>query len=148
MRPFAVTGITSMALWALGALAAEPSPPLTVAFGSNSIVVTGIEPGATIYLYSLAREPKGYYTSILPREKMLSDENRDGRVEWDLQAPLPWRSIWFVVDMASGKYVAAVPPQYHQARRIALTADHLKRDGAGEIVQFGFPGSVVECVVV
>lgn len=130
-------------------VAAElPSRPL-ITFTATGVAVSELEPGATVYVYSLGRELRGTHTNVVPREKKLVDDDRDGQVTWDLGTALPWRSIWLAVEMGSGRYAVGIPPQYRsQARQVTLTADHLKRDGVGEIVQFGFRGSIVEFVLV
>ena len=142
---FFATAVLSSSISALGAdLPANPS----LGFHATGVTVTQLEPGATVYLYSLSREPIGVTTKVVAREAKLVDDDRDGRIDWNLNDPLPWRSIFLAVEMKSGRYAAGAPPHYHQANRVSLTSDHLKRDGAGEITQFGFRGSVVEFILV
>lgn len=129
-------------------LADTPPQGLTLSFGERTIDVAGADPGSSVYIHGLAREPQGYRTSVVRREIKLVDDDRDGRVVWELDTPLPWRSIWFAADMTSGRYAAAAPPAYAEATRLELTSDSLKKDAAGEATQMGFSGSIVEFVVV
>lgn len=139
---------TAILALSTASLAADLPPNPSLVFNATGVTVTRLEPGATVYLYSLSREPIGSTTKVVPREAKLVDDDRDGRVDWDLKIPLPWRSIWLVVEIKSGRYTVGAPPRYRQAKRIVLSSDHLKRDGAGEITQFAFRGSVVEFILV
>jgi hypothetical protein len=136
------------ALWCTTVFASEAPPSPALTFQATGLAVSGIEPGTTVYVYGIAREPKGSHTAVIRRETKLVDNDRDGRVEWDLQMPLPWRSIWLAVELPSGRHTVGVPPQYRLATRVELTSDHLKKDAAGEITQFGLAGSIIEFVVV
>jgi hypothetical protein len=120
---------------------------ITFQFGAQTVEINGVTPRATVYIYGLAREPKGWTTSIVPRETKLRDDDGDGRIIWDLERPFPWRSVWFAVELESGNYGAAAPKEY-TTRRIDLTSTHLKKDAAGEVQQLALGGSMIEFIVV
>lgn len=128
--------------------AAGDAVPLSMVFGAESIEIAGVTPKANVYVYSLAREPKERTTHVVPRFTRLADDDGDGRVRWDLDVPLPWRSIWLAVDLSNGNYAVAAPPAYTRAHRVDLTSEHLKKDAAGEVQQMVFGGSMVEMIVV
>lgn len=129
------------------ALRAQAASALAIVFQPQSLEVTGVTPRATVYIYGLAREPKGWTTNIVPRETRLRDEDGDGRIVYDLRQPFPWRSVWLAVELDSGSYVAAAPAEY-QTHRIDLTSTHLKKDAAGDVLQLAFDGSTIEFIVV
>jgi hypothetical protein len=121
---------------------------LTLVFGESSVTVSGVAPKATIYLYSLAREPKGYVSNVVAHDTRLSDDDGDGRAVWAFEKPLAQRSFWLAVELDSGRYVAGTPEAYTNAERIDLTASHLKKDSAGEVQQLSAEGGMIEFVAV
>jgi hypothetical protein len=110
-------------------------------------MVQDVKPGADVYLFSVAREPKGYYNSIVYRETLLHDTSKQGIVDFAVGKPLPTRSIWFAVDLSTGTPVAGVPPGYN-ANVVALDGKHLKQDFNGDVSDFFFEGAAVDVVVV
>lgn len=128
-------------------LAGQPAKPLTITFGSSSVAVAGVTPKATVYIYGLAREPKGWSTSVVAREVRLRDDDGDGSVVYEIAGTFPWRSVWLAAELEGGAYAAAAPPAY-RAQRVGLTSTQLKKDAAGEVLQLTFDGSLVECIVV
>jgi hypothetical protein len=129
------------------AYAAESAKPLTITFGPSSVEIGGLTPKATAYVYGLAREPKGWTTSIVAREARLRDDDGDGRVSYQIAGVFPWRSVWLAVELEGGNYGTGAPPAY-RVERTALTSTHLKKDATGEVLQLSFDGSLVECIVV
>ena len=135
-------------LFARATFAATAPPSLTVNFAAQAVEIAGVTPKADVYLYSVAREPKEWTTDVVRRHTRLTDDDGDGRVQWDLGVALPWRSIWLVVDLSNGSYTVAAPPAYTRAHRIELTSAHLKKDVSGEVQQMAFGGSMVDMIVV
>jgi hypothetical protein len=133
-------------LAAPAAFASDPIPPLTLSFTTNSITVSGVSPKATVYGFSLAREPQIGHNKIVPREILLT-ENGGGQVVWALPPPVPLRSIWFFVDLSTGAYGTGAPPGY-PAVRVPLTDAHLKKDIGGDVDRFSLSGTLVEFIVV
>jgi hypothetical protein len=133
-------------LFAAAANANQHTPPLLV-FGSNTVSVTGVTPGADVYLFGVAREALGYYNHIVPRELILHDGAKAGRVDYALGRSVPLRSIWFAVDLASGLPVAGTPPGY-TAVPIQLDGRHLKRDTNGDIARLAYAGTLVDIILV
>lgn len=133
-------------LVAANAAAQKPSAPQFL-FGADTVSVTGITPGADVYLYGVAREPMGFYNQIVTREETLHDPSRSGRVDYKLTTKVAARSIWFAVDLASGSATAGSPPGY-APQLVQLDGRHLKKDLGGEISQLSFEGAMVDILVV
>jgi hypothetical protein len=133
-------------LFAVAAHANQPAPPVLV-FGINTVSVTGVTPGADVYLFGMAREGMGYYNHIFPRELILHDSAKTGRVDYALGRSVPLRSIWFAVDLTSGLPVAGIPRGY-AAALVAIDGRHLKRDANGDIARLAYPGALVEMILV
>jgi hypothetical protein len=127
--------------------AADEPASLQLSFGPDHVTVTGVKPGADVYLFSVAREPKGYYNSIVYRESTLHDTAKLGRVDFPLGQALPARSIWFAVDLSSGTAVSGAPSGYG-ARAVPLDEHHLKQDFNGDVTSFYFEGAAVDVIVV
>jgi hypothetical protein len=123
-----------------------PAPVLKIAFNGHSVTVNGASVRG-VYIFSFAREPRGYYTSEVERDVKLADDNADGVVVWTFTGPIPPRSVWFAVDMTSGASAAEALPGY-PAERMDLGTDHLKNEVGGEIPTLAAAGSLVDFVVV
>jgi hypothetical protein len=134
-------------LTTFSAAAADAPAPIHLSFAATTVSVTSITPGADVYLFSVAREPQGFYNTIAYRESLLHDTGKTGRVDYSLGQPVPFRSIWFAVDLTRGVATAATPPGY-QTQAIDLDAKHLKQDIDGDIAAFYVDGAFVDVVVV
>jgi hypothetical protein len=118
-----------------------------VSFQGRAITVSGVSLRARVYVFGVARELHGDYSSVIQRETVLSDDDGDGVVAWQLPIDVPHRSIWLAVDLQTNAAVAATPPGY-AAARIELSGEHLKKDGSQAIAQISAPGALIEVVVV
>lgn len=102
----------STAVWLfLGALtptalrAATPA----VTFEEAAVVASGLEPAARVGWFSVAREPGESVSRIVRREAVVADDDGDGTVRFELDAPVPQSSVWFAVDLAGGALTVASP---------------------------------------
>jgi hypothetical protein len=82
--------------------AAEPPQ---ISFEVDAVVAQGTR----IVWFSVAREISRQSTNIVPRHAIEADEDGDGVVRLELGQEVPLRSIWFVVDLATGEAGVAVP---------------------------------------
>jgi hypothetical protein len=129
------------------AFATDRTRLLTLEFQPNALKIAGVTPGATVFIYGLAREAGAWTTNVVSRETRLNDGDQDGAIHWNFEKPLPWRSIWLAVELGSGKYGAGAPAGY-PARRLDLTGSHLGRDKSGAVEQVSFTGTMIECLVI
>ena len=134
-------------LFSVSAAGQRPGGPPGLVFSPHSVGVTGVTPGADVYLYSVSREAMGYYNDIVTREEVLHDTAKAGRVEYLLKGTLASRSIWFAVDLASGMAVAGAPPGY-PARQVTLDEHQLKKGVGGDVEKLSFDGVLVDILVV
>lgn len=104
-------------LLALFLLAAAAGPAaaasLRLTVGPSGLSVSGISPKGRAVLFGITREvaPDDVAT-ILPHLDVLSDDDGDGAVSKDLGQPMPRRSMWVAVDLASGDFDAAAPERF------------------------------------
>ncbi len=144
MRTFAVL----ICLSAQAAIAAQAGQPLTITFGPNNVAIANVSRSAPVYVFSLVRERKTYYTSVDPIEQRITDFEGVGSVGVSYNHQRSWRSLWFAVDLSTGAFGVGAPPDYPWAKHIVIADAHLKKDAGGEIAQLGMNGEVVEFIVV
>jgi hypothetical protein len=107
-----------------------------VSFEEAAVVVAGVTEGADVAFYSVAREPRGVYQSVVRRHGLeLADAQGEARfdVESELEGGgVPLKSVWAVVDLASGAYAVAAPDGF-RLQPVPLV---------GQAFQVGAPGVV------
>jgi hypothetical protein len=132
--------------FAVGAAAA----PLGVQFGERSITVSEVTPGARVLIFAITRDVISTHPVFVGRivvSTLLTDDDGDGRVLYDLGKPVPHQGMWVVVDVPSGRYVAAPTPGYEPVR-LQLTPDVARNDNAGQLKKIEWPLSEIDVVVV
>lgn len=117
---------TSFALVAAAPLAAQPA----ISFEPAAVVASGMTPGGQMAWFGVARESKDHAATIVRRETVATDDDRDGAVRLDLGREVPLVSIWVAVDLATGK-VAVATPEGFPLRRIALPGAGAVPGGTG-----------------
>jgi hypothetical protein len=118
-------------LLAATAAAQTPQQAPTITFQPRSITVAGITPKGQALGFSVARElAEDDVATVVRRTQVLTDDDGDGKVEWDLDRDVPLRSIWVAVDLATGQVAAASPAGY-PLRRVSWRGGGLGRGGAG-----------------
>jgi len=95
------------------ALAALPpavhAAPVTLTFEAEAVVASGVAPGGKIAWFSVAREAHPYVSRVVRRETVLTDDDGDGAVRFELEGPVPVESVWMAVDLADGSLAVAAP---------------------------------------
>lgn len=124
-----------------------PAPALAINFSAVGVTISAASPHSQVYIYSLAREPRGYYTSVLQRDVQLVDTDGDGRVTWTFPKTVPPRSVWLAVDLSTGAAAVAPLPGYPAVRQ-TLDSNNLKNAVGDEIGALGASGSLVAFIVV
>ncbi|HET7433793.1 MAG TPA: hypothetical protein VFN10_03670 [Thermoanaerobaculia bacterium] len=129
----------------LCATAAAAAPALQ--FAADGIIVRGVTPKASVYIFGIAREANGSFSNVVPLGASVADSDGDGIVEWALGRPLAQRSMWIAVDMTNGTWVTAAPAGY-PVTIIPLTDTHLKKTLGSDVDQLAFDGTRVDFLVV
>lgn len=99
-------------LWlplAAAGMEAQSAPPLRLRFEPQAVVAEGISPGNAAVFFSIAREVSGYATTTVHRQDVLADSDADGIVRFELDREVPFKSVWFAVDLATGQLAVAAP---------------------------------------
>lgn len=95
---------------ASGAPASAASP--VVAIEPQAVTASGVTPKGRVVWFSIAREISRRAATIVPRIELLTDEDGDGKVRFDLGQDVPLRSIWFAVDLETGEAGVAAPEDF------------------------------------
>jgi hypothetical protein len=96
------------------ALAQTPSgtPAPEISFQKSSVTVA-VAAGAQVVLFGVAREvAEDDVATVVRRSQVLTDDDGDGKVQWDLGLDVPFRSVWVAVDLATGQVATAAPAGY------------------------------------
>jgi hypothetical protein len=108
-----------MCLVGLGLIAAAPAVAEPVpTFTATTVEVSGATPGGQVVVFSVAQEEASYVPTFRRRDAVLADEDGDGAVTLDLGSTVPWRSIWVVVDAATGAAAVATPTADYPLREV------------------------------
>ncbi len=99
---------TACLLPAPAAQAQSPTPP-QIRFEPQAVVAEGISPGNKVVFFSVAREVAGYATTTVHRQDVLSDAEGTGIVRFELDREVPFKSVWFAVDLDTGRFAVAAP---------------------------------------
>ena len=92
-------------------LAAAPlsAAPPEISFEPGAVLARGITPKGQAVWFGVAREISRRSINVVPRHAVTSDEDGDGTVRLELGQEVPLRSVWFVVDLATGEAAVATP---------------------------------------
>jgi hypothetical protein len=106
-------------VWLLGLPMAAAAVEPVLSFSPEAVTASGMTPGGKVIWFSVAREIAERSATIVRREWIADDEDKDGAVRFELGRPVPFQSIWTVVDLTTGAAAVAVPEGY-PLRRIDL----------------------------
>lgn len=97
---------------ASSARAAEAPSPLTVTPTAQGLHIGGVSRNGSIALVGRMREASREMLVRMTEVHELLLDSGTGAIDYDLGRPLPLRSIWAVVDVASGRYAVVTPPDF------------------------------------
>lgn len=91
------------------ARAQPPAAPTVLEIDESTVNVRLASKGGNVVLFGFAHEEKDYVTTLVRREEILEDTDRDGKVSLDLGYPVPVASIWVGIDLQTGDSGVAAP---------------------------------------
>ncbi len=97
-------------------------PSISVTVSSQRVTIAGLTPGASVALLGVARETGAYLTRVATWRELLTDDTHAGRIDYAPPGGIAFRSIWIVVDVASGETVVASPPGYKPGEMKEISA--------------------------
>ncbi|MDQ3280900.1 MAG: hypothetical protein M3Q69_05775 [Acidobacteriota bacterium] len=111
---------------ALATPAAAVKP--TVVINGRHVVASSITAKGRAVFFAISRGPSGMGgIGVHITAKVVSDDDGDGRIDFDTGYDIPFRAVFAVVDYESGEYTIAGPPDYEVIQR-QLDPRELKRD--------------------
>ncbi|HET9225496.1 MAG TPA: hypothetical protein VFR31_02430 [Thermoanaerobaculia bacterium] len=122
----------SPARWTLPlvcALIAAPASaaPFRVTLESDAVVVSGVTAKGKAALLGVTREiGEDDYPTVKRHLEVLADEDGDGTIRYPMASGVPARSVWAVVDLASGDH-DSISPQKFGERRVNWRGRGLER---------------------
>ncbi|MGH2627335.1 MAG: hypothetical protein ACRDHY_11870 [Anaerolineales bacterium] len=121
----------------LATLFAQPlaSGTVTLAFDERAVVASGLTAGGQVAWFGVAREPVNFGAAVVRREALLADEDADGKVRFELDRAVPFRSIWVAVDLTSGESAIGTPAGY-PLRPLKLGVNAFLSRGLGKVDLF------------
>ena len=117
-------------------VAQPPAGKPQIAFEARAAVAIGVSPGGEVAWFAVAREPAEFNAVIVRREAVIADEDGDGKVRFEIDKPVPFRSIWVAVDLVSGEFALATPADY-PLRELRLNPNAFRSGRAGRLEAFG-----------
>jgi hypothetical protein len=75
-----------------------------------SVLAAGLTPGGDAVFWSVAREPQGHVNRVVRRQGLaVVDAQGGARFELERREEVPLKSVWAVVDGATGAFAVAAP---------------------------------------
>jgi hypothetical protein len=136
-----------LAFWIVPVSATQPPQTLTMTFSGSTIVIGGTVGSQPIYLYGVAREPRGFINRIQSYEARLTDDAGAGQVTYPFDPARSSRSIWVAIDLVSGESVAGHPPGY-PAAPMADPQERLKMNSSSQVAQLTAIGTLPDFLIV
>ena len=135
---------------AAGARAADAPVPLILSFSQQVVTVSAATPGGKVILFGVGREMSDSHPPAprtVRRMQVLTDDDHDGILRYDLQRAIPRMAMWAAVDLTSGAHIAAPSPGFEPVR-VSVTPDLVKNDNAGQLKKLEWPFAEMDLLVV
>lgn len=94
-------------LFAPLSLLAQPN----LTFTPQSVLAAGLSPGGEVVFFAVARIPLGSHQRLEAHREVVAADGA-GEAVLELADGVPRRSVWAVVDLASGDYALGTPEDY------------------------------------
>ena len=82
---------------------------LDLAFADDAVVVSALEPGAEVLVFSISRSSEGFIPQTHRHAEILHDEDLDGAVRMTLEGEPPVKFLAVAVELASGRFGVLTP---------------------------------------
>lgn len=111
-----VRAVLVLVLWSAAVVHGIAASP-AVKLSDDAVTVSSIEPGASVVVFGVAREPIGGIARIATRHQLLVDSDRDAVIRYTPPSGVSPASVWIAVDLASGAVGVAAPGGSARAMR-------------------------------
>lgn len=121
--------ILAIAAFAFASAAFAQPSRLSISFSQTAVTVSDVPPGHDVLVFSLAREERRYYATLVRRERVLSPLPGSHAASWDIGKQIPLKSVWCAVDLQRGDYDIKSPSGFAFKRMIDVPV--FPRDASG-----------------
>lgn len=111
--------LTRLAMPLVFAMVSVPvsAAPFRVTLEPDAVVVSGVTAKGKAALLGVTREiGEDDYPTVKRHLEVLLDDDGDGTIRYPMEAGIPMRSVWAVVDLTSGDHDAASPQKFGERR--------------------------------
>lgn len=127
MRPVAL--ITVILAVAAPCIGEQP----TLSFQGTQVVANGLSPGGRVVWRGVSRERVEWITRVHRFADGAATADASGTSAFDLGRAVPMQSIWVVVDVATGGFAAAAPPDYPRPIQSSVVTGLLEKGESGNV---------------
>jgi len=120
--------------------------PLEMAFDGDSVVVSGLAPGAEIVYFSIHRFNDDYVPRTLRRDELLTDDDGDGEVRVALDRSPTGKFLAVAAELSSGRFAVLTPEG--RAHEIAFPAHSLSNGNGNRLDRLENGRQYVELLLV
>lgn len=110
--------------------ASAATSTLKTTISDDRLLIEGLRPGASVALLGAAHERAYYMTRVMSRREILTDDDRDGTIEYKPSSGIAFQSIWIIMDITTGETKVVTPAGY---RPIEMTEQGAGRGNAVNI---------------
>jgi hypothetical protein len=103
----------------------------------RAVAITNVPAGASVVLFTCARTTLNRRMHLQTWSKVLSDDDRNGVIEFAAERGVPLRSVWIAVDLATGEHAIGARPDY-PLWRAPLALSRFRKDAEGELAAIEF----------
>jgi hypothetical protein len=103
---------TAVAIVVFGLAVLPASGQLTIDLEENAVVAKGVTPGGSVVWFGIARERFDWTTRVSLWQDASATADGAGQAVLDLGRDVPVKSLWVVVDVATGAFAALSPTDY------------------------------------
>lgn len=118
-----------------------------VRFEPSHVSATGITPRGRAVVVGVAHEPREFWTNIVHRQFIVTDDAGTGTVRLDLNTEVATDSGWAVVDLTTGE-VAIGTPEESPFTVVGFSNGAIRRNEAGEFSQIVGDRDYIDLVLV
>jgi len=126
----------------------RPETAVTVSFGTNTVTASGITPGKSAVFFGVGFRGPNDTARLVRWKKVVTDDDGSGQATLNLGEWPARGSLFAVVDLESGRYAIAAPPD--SPYNLAPMPQHPLRRGreSGEVDRMAFDHPVMELLYV
>ncbi len=124
---------------------ASAAPSVTLE--PTAVVASGVTAGQSVLFFGLTRAEKRYNAVYATHREILRDEDGDGVVRFEPEAGVPWKSVFFAVDLGNGE-LAVASPEGFPLTEAPLAAEDVRRGPSGDLDRLHIADRRAEVTVV